>query len=119
MSSQPEPELTVVNNEAAQRYEVTVEGTIAGILTYTLAADRVVFEHAEVYPRFEGRGVGSALAKAALDDVVAHGKTITPVCPFVVNYLTRHPAYLTHTDESHRAEIEARIATEPEGDEGA
>lgn len=119
MSSAPQGQATaptVTNNEAAHRYEVVVDGVTAGVLTYVRHDDRVAFNHAEVYPRFEGQGVGSALAKSALDDVIAQGKTITPVCPFVVNYISRHPSYLTHVDETHRQEIEALIATAPDDD---
>lgn len=122
MSSAPQhatPSVTVTNNEAANRYEVAVDGVTAGVLTYLVHDDRVAFNHAEVYPRFEGQGVGSELAKSALDDVVAQGKTITPLCPFIVNFVSHHPSYLTHVDEEHRQEIEAMIATAPDDDEVA
>jgi predicted GNAT family acetyltransferase len=122
MSSAPQDATTaatVKNNEAGHRYEVVVDGVTAGLLTYLLHDDKVVFNHAEVYPRFEGQGVGSALARSALDDVIAQGKTITPLCPFIVNYLAHHPSYLSHVDEVHRQEIEALIATAPDDDEVA
>jgi hypothetical protein len=110
---------TVTNNEAAHRYEVVVDGVTAGLLTYLLHDDRVAFNHAEVYPRFEGHGVGSTLAKSALDDVIGQGKTITPLCPFIVNYISHHPSYLAHVAAVHRQEIEALIATAPDDDEVA
>lgn len=100
----------VTNHEAAKRYEVHVDGELAGLTTYRLHDDRVVFTHAEVYPRWEGHGVGSALARGALDDAIAHGKLITPRCPFIVSYVRRHPSYLEHVDAAHRAEIEATPA---------
>jgi predicted GNAT family acetyltransferase len=87
------------------RYEVFADGELAGMLQYRLHDDRVVFTHAEVEPQFEGHGIGSALAKQALDDVVGKGKQITPLCPFVVDYLHRHPEYVEHVDEAHRAEF--------------
>jgi predicted GNAT family acetyltransferase len=100
-----EPDLVVTNNAAARRYEVHVGGELAGLTTYLLDDNRVVFTHAEVYPRWEGKGVGSALAKAALDDVIAQGKLITPKCPFIVDYVRRHPSYLEHVDERHRRDL--------------
>jgi uncharacterized protein len=100
------PDVVVTNNAAAGRYEAHVAGELAGLTTYRLRDDRVVFTHAEVYPQWEGHGVGSALARGALDDVVAHGKLITPLCPFIVNYVRRHPAYLKHVDPAHRAALE-------------
>jgi predicted GNAT family acetyltransferase len=45
------------------------------------------------------------LAKTALDDVIAKGKQITPLCPFIVDYLHRHPEYVDHVDEKHRGEF--------------
>jgi uncharacterized protein len=90
------PDVVVTDNQAAHRYEVRVGGELAGLTTYVVAGDRVVFTHAEVYPRFEGHGVGSALARAALDDVIAQGKVITPSCPFIRDFVQRHPSYQEH-----------------------
>jgi predicted GNAT family acetyltransferase len=110
-------DIEVTNNSDEQRYEVRVNGELAGLTTYRLADDRVVFSHAEVAPEWEGRGVGSALAQAALDDVIAAGKLITPQCPFIADYISRHPSYLPHVDERHRDRIEAAIAVAPADDD--
>lgn len=109
-----EPAVTVTNNEAATQYEAHIGDELAGLTTYRRDEDRVVFLHAEVYPKWEGRGVGGELARVALDDVVSHGLTITPQCPFVADYISRNPSYLTHVDEAHRQEIEATIAVGPD-----
>jgi predicted GNAT family acetyltransferase len=105
-------DVVVTNKETASRYEAHIDGALAGLTTYRLVGDRVVFTHAEVYPRWEGQGVGSALARGALDDVVAHGKQITPLCPFIVDYIRQHPAYLDHVDAAHRADVENSTADE-------
>jgi hypothetical protein len=42
---------------------------------------------------------------------VARGKVITPLCPFMVSFVSHHPSYLPHVDEVHRHEIEALAAT--------
>ncbi len=52
-----------------------------------------MFTHTEVFPEFEGKGVGSRLATGALDDVRARGLKLTPQCPFISAYIKRHPAY--------------------------
>ena len=88
-----EPELTLVNNRAAKRYEALVDGRAAGYSTYEEEPGRVTFVHTVVRPQFEGRGVGSRLAKFAIDDVRVRGLRITPVCPFVRAYLRRHNEY--------------------------
>ncbi len=88
-----EPELTIVNKAAANRYEALIDGRPAGFSTYEEDPGRVTFTHTVVRPQFEGRGVGSRLAKFAIDDVRARGLRVTPVCPFVRAYLRRHPEY--------------------------
>lgn len=88
-----EPELTFVNKTPAKRYEALIDGRPAGFSTYEEEPGRVTFVHTVVRPGFEGRGVGSRLAKFAIDDVRARGLRITPVCPFVRAYLRRHPEY--------------------------
>lgn len=111
-------DVVVTNNESAQQYEAHIGGELAGLTTYLRRDDRVVFTHAEVYPQWEGKGVGSALARAALDDVVAQGKLITPRCPFIVDYVRRHPSYLEHVDPRHRNEIESTATDESTNREG-
>jgi predicted GNAT family acetyltransferase len=109
------PDVAVSNNKDAGRYEAHVDGQLAGFTTYVVRGDRVVFRHAEVYPRWEGQGVGSALARGALDDVIASGKLITPLCPFIVAFVSQHPSYLEHVDEQHRRELEAKPTDDEEG----
>ena len=44
-------------------------------------------------PGNEGKGVGSALAKGALDAVRAGGLGVEPRCPFFASYIRRHKEY--------------------------
>ena len=45
-------------------------------------------------PAFEGQGVGSALARGALDDAIHRGdRRIKVVCPFIRAWVERHPDY--------------------------
>ena len=77
-----------------KRYEVTVDGTLAGFAVYRdLDGGPRVFTHTEVFPEFEGQGVGSALARGALDDVRASERTLVPQCPFIEAYIHDHPDY--------------------------
>jgi predicted GNAT family acetyltransferase len=62
-------------------------------LTYISKSDTVALTHAEVDSAFEGKGLGSRLAKAALDDIRRQHKTVRPQCPFVIGYIRRHPEY--------------------------
>lgn len=74
----------------ASRYEVWAGGELAGYTRYRLHDDRVTFTHTEIDPGHEGQGLGTQLARAALDDVRARGLMIVPQCPFIAGYIRRH-----------------------------
>ncbi|HYJ81752.1 MAG TPA: GNAT family N-acetyltransferase [Allosphingosinicella sp.] len=80
----------VKNNEAAHRYELEVEGELA-IAAYRLRDGRITFTHTEVPDALEGRGIGSRLVEAALEDVRRQGLKVVPACPFVKHYMDKHP----------------------------
>lgn len=84
----------VVDVPERSRYEVSVDGEVAGYAAYDPAPGHVTFTHTVVDPAWGGRGVGSALARGALADVRARGMTMTPQCPFIAQYLTTHPEEL-------------------------
>jgi uncharacterized protein len=86
-------EVSVADNPAANRYEVSVDGKVVGFSAYVLRPDRVIFTHTEVDPALEGRGIGSRLARGALDDARTRGLRVTPRCPFIAAYVRRHPEY--------------------------
>src|SRR5205085_2303918 len=67
--------IEVTNDEATQRYETRVDGAVA-LIQYERRGDRIVFLHTEVPAALEGHGVGSALARAALDDARARHLTV-------------------------------------------
>ena len=88
-----EPDVTVVDNPDASRYEIRVDGKLAGFVVYRLPPDRIVFVHTEIDQAMEGRGLGGRLIRAALDDARAKGRKVTALCPFVGDYIERHPDY--------------------------
>lgn len=73
------------------RYVLTVDGRDAGVMTYHDASGRRVVEHTEIDPAFEGRGLGSRLARHVLDDIRSQGLRVVPRCPFLASFLDRHP----------------------------
>lgn len=87
-------EVQVSHNQDASRYEAHLGGTVAGFAEYQLAKELIVFTHTEVDPVHEGKGVGSALARFALDDVRADGtRRVLPLCPFIKAWIGRNPGY--------------------------
>ena len=88
-------DVVVTRNEDEQRWEARVEGELAGFAAYTLTDELVVFTHTEVDPAFEGRGIGGALARTALDAVSEEGtRKVMPLCPFIKAWIQRHPDYM-------------------------
>lgn len=79
----------------AKRYEARVDGEaeIAGVADYLRTAELIAFLHTEVPPAHEGKGVGSALARTALDEARAAGLRVLPTCPFFAGWIARHPEY--------------------------
>lgn len=81
-------------NESESRYEARVEGALAGFAEFEIDGDRIVFTHTEVADRCESEGVGSSLARFALDEVRARGRLrVVPRCPFIKAWIERHPEY--------------------------
>jgi hypothetical protein len=75
------------------RYEVTLDGELAGYAEYRDIDGARVFTHTEVLDAFEGRGVGSALARGALDHVRAGVGRAVALCPFIAGFVERHDEY--------------------------
>ena len=87
-------DVVVTDNPAESRYEARIDGELAGVAEYHLTKASIVFTHTEVLDGFEGKGVGSALARTALDDVRAKGERhVVPVCPFIHGWIDDHPEY--------------------------
>jgi uncharacterized protein len=80
----------VVDNPAAERFELQVDGQTA-FLKYERKNGAMVLVHTEVPEALRGRHIGERLVKGALDAAHAEGSRIVPVCPFVRAYLRKHP----------------------------
>lgn len=87
------PEIVVQDNPGELRYELLVDGEVAGEIRYRRSPDFVALVHTEVAPAVEGRGLGARLVAGALDDLRGRGLHVVPICPFVRSYIRRHPEY--------------------------
>lgn len=85
--------IVVKDNPDKSRYEVLVDDKVAGFARYRRTGNVINFYHTEVDPAFEGQGLGSKLAKGALEDVRATGVRAIATCPFISAYIKRHPEY--------------------------
>jgi predicted GNAT family acetyltransferase len=80
----------ITDNQAASRFELTVEGKLAE-LRYRHRGQRFVIVHTGVPSELADRGYGSALVQAALDRAEREGLTVVPLCPFARAWLERNP----------------------------
>jgi uncharacterized protein len=101
-----EPRIEIADNADEQRYEVRLDGELAGFAQYRLRPGLIAFVHTEVDDRFEGQGLGSRLIAFALDDARARNLAVLPFCPFVNAYVQRHREYVDLVPEAHRAQFD-------------
>lgn len=86
--------LTITDVPDRERFEARdAQGAVAGFVTYQLTGSIIAYTHTEVAPEFEGKGVGSQLARAVMDDARATRRKVVPICPFVAKWVDKHPEY--------------------------
>jgi len=85
--------ITVADVSQEHRYEARVGDDLAGYAAYLRTPQLIAFVHTEVDDAYGGRGIGSALARSALDEARAQGLRVAAVCPFISGWIDRHPEY--------------------------
>jgi uncharacterized protein len=95
----------VINNEAAQQYEIHDDGEVA-VLTYERRGNHITFFHTGVPPALEGRGIAGMLAHTALEAARADGLEVIPLCPYVAAYIRRHQEYLPLVSEAYKGRLQ-------------
>ncbi|HWR86390.1 MAG TPA: GNAT family N-acetyltransferase [Rhodoglobus sp.] len=84
----------VVQDAAMNRFELLVDGEQAGVADYVERDGEIVFTHTEVDPSRREKGLGSELAKGALNLVRAESDArVVASCPFIAAYIDEHPDY--------------------------
>jgi predicted GNAT family acetyltransferase len=99
---------TVVRDVAdAHRYEIIVDGQVAGFEDYTLRHGGINLVHTEVDTSFSGQGLAATLVTFALDDARSRGLKVRPYCPYVAKFIREHEEqYLDLVDEKDRARFQ-------------
>jgi predicted GNAT family acetyltransferase len=98
-----EADVSVVTDNAAQsQFEIHVGGERAGLVQYNLRGDTLALIHTEVGDKFQGMGLASKLARAALDSARERGLAVLPYCPYVTGWIRKHPDYLDLVPEDRR-----------------
>jgi predicted GNAT family acetyltransferase len=83
--------LDVQHDADRGRFSVEVEGAVAHIDYRRAGPGLLDFRSTFVPPRLRGRGIGSALVIAALEQARERGERVIPTCPFVAAVVEQHP----------------------------
>ncbi|RLV56105.1 N-acetyltransferase [Aeromicrobium phragmitis] len=83
----------VTHNADENRYEMHVDGELAGFVVAEPRDGVIVLPHTELREEFEGQGLASQLVTAALEDIRSRGEKIKPTCAYVKRFLTKHTEY--------------------------
>lgn len=82
-----EPDVHVVDNPAAKRFEGYLGDDLVGVVEYIPLQGKVIATHTEVGEAFEGRGIGSRLVAGVLGQLRSEGRSVQPLCPYVAAFL--------------------------------
>jgi len=86
-------EAVVVHVPEESRYELRLGDRLVGVAAYHRRNGRIAFTHTEVDEACSGRGLGTTLVIAALEDAARQGLVVVPLCPFVAHVMREHPEY--------------------------
>jgi predicted GNAT family acetyltransferase len=67
------------------------DGQEAGRMTYSDAGSKMIIDHTEVDPQYQGRGVGKQMVMASADYARKNDKKIVPLCSFARGVFDRVP----------------------------
>jgi hypothetical protein len=97
---------TVIDHQSKSRYELFVDGAVAGFADYELGADRIAVLHVEVDQQLEGHGLGRELVDGVLGDARRRGLSVLPHCPFARRVIAENQdAYLDLVPADAREEF--------------
>ena len=83
----------VTDDPAHRRFELRVDGEVAGWIDYLPAGESAILAHTEVDAAHAGEGLGGVLVREVLEQLRARGTTVIPTCPFAAAWIRRHPEY--------------------------
>ncbi len=94
---------TVQDAPERSRFEIEVDGELAGFLDYRRDGDEYALPHTRIYPQYEGQGLGAELVREALVEIAERGGTVLPYCPFVPKVIRDNPELIELVREDQRA----------------
>lgn len=93
----------VRDNPDLSRFEIYLDGALAGFVDYTVDDAVVTLAHTRVFPQYGGSGVGSRLVVGALGILRDRGMSVLPLCPFVPKVMRDHPQLISMVPAQERS----------------
>jgi predicted GNAT family acetyltransferase len=84
------PSYAIRDNVEKHRFEADLGDGSLAIAEYQIRDRKILFTHTQVPPAHEGRGVGTALIRFALQAARDRGLRVVPICPFFAAYMDEH-----------------------------
>ena len=86
-------DIQIVDEPENDRYVVRLGDEVIGRADYVRRGDYIVIPHTHISAEHGGQGLGGRLVRFALDDIRARELRVEPACPFVSDYVAKHPEY--------------------------
>jgi predicted GNAT family acetyltransferase len=120
-STDPSPAAVEVRkDETARLYEALIDGQVVGTLAYETTGGRFSLTHSYVDSDMRHRGIASAMARYALEDLSrsrsegqSEGRSQAKIgvyCGFVADYVQAHPDWKETVDINRSAFIATNTA---------
>jgi uncharacterized protein len=73
------------------KFQALENGTQIGLMTYSIAGeDKIIIDHTEVIPAYNGKGIGKKLVVKAVEFARKNNIKILPLCPFARGVFARN-----------------------------
>jgi len=81
-------------NDKNGNFNITSEGRKVALMTFVFAGpEKIIINHTEVSPAFNGKGLGKKLVEKAVEVAREKKWTIIPLCPFAKKTFDRNPQF--------------------------
>ena len=97
--------VVVEDNPGAGRYEIRVDGRLAGYAEYRGGGDARAITLTVIGGAFAKRGLATELIRGVLEDLRRRQIGVIPICSVVRAFLAKHPDYLDLVEPRLRASL--------------
>ena len=85
-------QLTLVNNEDGQSFELMVDSRRA-FIDYKKRGETYLLVHTEVPEEMQGKGIAAALVEKTFNYLAEHNLKMIPYCAYIQAYVKKHPEW--------------------------